>query len=249
MFDWWSFGFQLINFFVVLFILYRLLFRPVKNIIEKRERYIKDKIEEIEKKEKEVQKLLEEYKKRVKEAEELKKRAIKEAKEEALKEKKRILKEAKEEAAKEFEKTKAILLEEENRILQNIKKRSREFAILYTENLLSSIADENLHKITVKKFIKKLSSESFKELEQIKKKIQKRECKAEIISAFGLDSSEQEEILSKLEEILGCSGFDIESKTDPSLIAGVKIRIEGLSLDGSLRGMVEKIAESIGKEK
>ena len=53
-FDIWTFLFQVINFLVLLFILKRVLYKPIREIIEKRRSLIRQRIDEAEKTKKEA---------------------------------------------------------------------------------------------------------------------------------------------------------------------------------------------------
>ena len=66
MFNWWSFAFGVINFFIVLFILYRLLFKPIKRVIQEREEIINKRLGMVTQKEKEALKLKQKYEKELK---------------------------------------------------------------------------------------------------------------------------------------------------------------------------------------
>lgn len=87
-FDIWTFLFQIINFLVLLFILKRVLYKPIKEIIEKRRSLIQQRIEEAEKTKKEALELKENYQHEMDKLHELKSRMIEKMQEEVEQERK-----------------------------------------------------------------------------------------------------------------------------------------------------------------
>ena len=67
MFNWWTFLFQTINFLVVLYILYRLFFKPLKNIIQTREESLQKRLEQLQAGEDELKKKEYYYQEKLKE--------------------------------------------------------------------------------------------------------------------------------------------------------------------------------------
>ncbi|HHN65335.1 MAG TPA: hypothetical protein ENK09_08260, partial [Nitrospirae bacterium] len=67
MFNWWTFFFQIINFVVVVYILYRVLFRPVRDMILKRRTEIERSRADIEKERSEAEALKKEFEEKLRE--------------------------------------------------------------------------------------------------------------------------------------------------------------------------------------
>lgn len=67
----------------------------------------------------------------------------------------------------------------------------------------------------------------------------------ELISAFPLDHNEMQSFKDKLKYRLGCD-VSLNSSTDPAIIGGAIIRTEDLVMDGSIRGKLNKLADSMG---
>ncbi len=68
---------------------------------------------------------------------------------------------------------------------------------------------------------------------------------AEVSSACELDKSAIDSLKKRLEQLLGEENILIEAKTDPALIGGVKVKINDLVYDGSVRGRLEGLKRKL----
>ena len=66
----------------------------------------------------------------------------------------------------------------------------------------------------------------------------------EIVSARNLPPSELAEIVERLGRTYG-KAFDVTTRTDPSLLGGVRITMGDLRIDGSLAGRLDDIAREL----
>jgi F-type H+-transporting ATPase subunit b len=109
-FDIWTFLFQIINFVVLLFILKRLLYKPIREIMEKRRGLIEKTVEDAERAKKEALELKEKHQEELKNLSELRIQMLEKVKEEAETERKKVMSEAEKEAKKIIEKKRLYLI-------------------------------------------------------------------------------------------------------------------------------------------
>lgn len=247
MFNFWTFIFEVVNFVAVVYILYRVLFRPVKNILQQREREIKTVRDEIERTQKEVAQLKDEYEKGLKELEKVKAGYIEDARVEALKERERIIKEAMEEIETERKKTVRFIRQEKLRALEEIKERVISLSVEMAGRLMSDISDDLLQERLLKMLLERLENLPPEELRRLSEVVKDGGCRAELHSARPLNIDQKEEIRSSLQEILNCR-INLLERQDTSLIAGIRLKIDGHVFDGTLRGNLDAIAEKLKKQ-
>jgi len=237
-FNIWTFLFQTINFIVLLFILKRLLFRPVRDILQKRRDLVRESLEKVELAQKEAQALKEEQQAEMDKLAELKVRMIDEMRASVLEEKKKLMAEAGRDAAQRVEKAMALFEKEKAGFEAGLKERAVETVHLFSTNLLRDITDEELHRGIWRRFRN--------EIEKISKDIAARpmpdlEVKIELASAYPLG----EEELGTLQSTMGkelSRKVTIHQTIDETLIAGVKLRSGDLIYDSSLAGQVSAFA-------
>jgi F-type H+-transporting ATPase subunit b len=237
-FNIWTFLFQTINFIVLLFILKRLLFRPVREILQKRRDLVRESLEKAELTQKEAQALKEEQQAEMERLKEQKVRMVDEMRADVLEEKKKLLAEAGRDAAQRVEKAMALFEKEKAGFEAELKERAVETVHLFSTNLLRDISDEELHRGIWRRFRN--------EIEKISKDIAARplrdeEVKIELASAYPLG----EEELGALQSAMGkeiSRKVTIHQTIDETLIAGVTLRSGDLVYDCSLAGQVSAFA-------
>jgi F-type H+-transporting ATPase subunit b len=237
-FDIWTFLFQTINFIVLLFILKRLLFKPVREILQKRRDLVREILEKAELTKNEAQALKEEQQTEMRRLEELKARMVDEMRASVLEEKKRLLAEAEESAAEQVEKAMALFEKEKAGFEAGLKEKAVETVHLFSTNLLRGIADEELHKGIWRRFQS--------ELEKISRDIAARgmhddEVTIELASAYPMGEEELGIMQSAMEKELSRK-VTIHQTIDGTLLAGIKIRSSDMVYDSSLAGQVSAFA-------
>jgi len=234
-FDIWTFLFQIINFVVLLFILKRILYKPIKEIMEKRRGLIEKTIKDAEKTKKEAQELKEKHQEEINKVKELQLHMIENMKSELEKEKKRLLMEAEKEAAKIIEKEKALFETEKMRAETELKDRVINTVPVFAINLLKDISDEELHKGIYRRFLHDLGGI----IANITAK-DSASVTVDLISAYPVDEEELIELQKAMESHLS-KKVTIDTKIDKTLIAGLKIKVNDMVYDSSLLGQINSL--------
>lgn len=227
-----TFVIQVINFVLLSYILYRVLYRPLKNIMEKRRRLVMEDIDRAVRMKEDAINIKERYEKLVKEMDTLKKREMEKAVGQAEEAKQAILERAGREAREEKEKAAAVIENERREMMAGLRVDAAEISAELASRLLFSLADEALHR--------KLVEMMLRELEEHPPTAPERGgegAKAVVSSAYPLGEPESRSIETLLKDYLGPT-VNIEQKVDPELIAGVRLWLDGHVLDGSLKGQL-----------
>ncbi len=145
-FDFWTLLFQIINFVVLLFILKRVLYKPLKEIIEKRRSIIEKNISEAEKIKEEAMEIHARNQQEMEKLKELKRELTDKMKEEVEAERGVILADAEKEAQKLLEKKQVLFDTEKRRLETELKSRALEIVETFCAGLLRDISNEDLHR-------------------------------------------------------------------------------------------------------
>ncbi|MBN2721952.1 MAG: F0F1 ATP synthase subunit delta, partial [Campylobacterales bacterium] len=236
MFNWWTFFFQVLNFFIVLYILYRLFFNPLRRIIQAREDMIAKRLENLEEREKRVAQDEERHKNNMKEIRHLRDKELDEARKQALIEKDLLMKETNKEIANAFEKQSMIIEQEREKFEKEIYQKSLEFSLYYSEKILKEISDEQLHQKRIDKFLHALSKSDTKEISSLREKFAGKMCEITLYTPFEL----KEEILGMIKDVLAkvfkCDTVELQILEDTSLIAGIRLIADSKVFDASFKG-------------
>lgn len=234
-FDLTTFLFQIVNFIVLLFILKRVLYKPVREIIERRRAAVDKTVQDAEKTKQEALELREKYGKEMAGLKDLREQTLERLQEEAMGEKKRLLDKAEEEAGRVTEREKAIFDAEKKRLEAELKDKAIDTACLMTENLLRDLSDEDIHSAVLRRLLKGLGDIA-KDLSGMAGKDE--EVRIEIASAYPLSAQELEKLGVTLEALLSRK-VAIETAVDERLIAGARIRVYDRVYNFSLSGQVD----------
>ena len=239
-----TYVFEIINFFVLLWILKKILYNPVISVLKKRKELIDKKFEEYDRVSKEIENLRKEKEKLISNIEKLKKEKLAEVMKEIQEEKEKLHKRMKEELESERKKFLEALQKEREELLKEVKDEALKFSLTFTSKLLSYFADENLHKKLFNHAIKSL--ESFKNDEYLRNELfQKNEVLVE--TAIPLSREEIENLKNKIAEIFGVQ-VKVREEVRRNLISGVRIYLGSKVIDTSLEGQLSAF-ESIVREK
>lgn len=234
-FDLTTFLFQIANFIVLLFILKRLLYKPVREIIEKRRAAIDKTVQDAEKTRQDALELREKYGEEMARLKDLREQTLERLQEEAMEEKKRLLGKAEEEAGRVVEREKAIFDAERKRLLAELKDEAIDTACVMTENLMKDLSDEDIHKAVFRRLLKGLE-EIAKDLSGMGGKDE--EIRIEIASAYPLDAEELEKFGKTLESLLSRK-VAVDTAIDKNLIAGARMKAYDKVYNFSLSGQVD----------
>lgn len=246
MFNGWTFFFQLVNFFIVLYILYRLFFKPLQAIIHTREETIRQGLQEIKEGKERIKQEEENYSEKMKEIEHLREKEIDKARKEALSEKDRMMKENEEEIEKARRKQSRIIQEQQKKNEKEIRRKSLEFSLHYSEKLLKELSDETLHQKRIEQFLQAL--EQSKKIAELKKEFAGKACEFDLYTAFELSAESLERIKEKLQRLLQCDSLALQSTQEGSLIIGVRLLMGNTVFDASLKAELERFKEQMEKE-
>jgi F-type H+-transporting ATPase subunit b len=242
-FNIWTFIFQLINFVVLLLLLRRLLYRPVKEIMEKRRAAVRKTLEDAEKTKQEASSLKEEYEKKKTEIDRLREDVLDKAEEEAETRRKEILRKAEEEAKVLFQKERARLDFEKKKIESELKENIVDTSLSFSASILSGLSDINLHNRILEKLMESVP-DIVKEIKDMS--IPTEGLTVEIVSAYPFPDSFKERILQDFKpEYHG--KISVNAVIEPGLISGAVIRILDMVYDASLSGQLKAFGEKLRK--
>ncbi len=246
MFNWWTFGFQTINFFVVLYILYKLFFNPLKNIIQKRDESIKKRLEKLEAGEIKIREQEQHYQEKLKEIDILKDKTLSIAKNEAEQERNQILDEADKELEIERLKQKSIQELERKKVDSAIKEQSLQFSLDYIARFAGELIDNQMHQKLIEKFLHELKNAD--EITAFKKEMKTKECEIKLTTPLKIEEQTLSKIKETLKNIFDTKTLSFETFSDKVLIGGIKLEIENKIVDGSIHGALKQLEEKASKE-
>ncbi|MEJ2193055.1 MAG: F0F1 ATP synthase subunit delta [Nitrospirota bacterium] len=243
--DIWTILFQIVNFAVLLFILQRLLYRPVREVMERRRQTVERNMQGAEKKQEEAEELQLQYRNKIEELERLKVETMETMKQKVEKERIRLMDKAREDARAEGERQKALFETEKRKMDTALREKAVEAAASFSMKMLSDLSNREIHRLTFERLfelVPEIASEMASATERRTKEGEETggPLEVELVTAY---PAEEEELSRLRRELTASLGRDVEIKAtvDIGLIAGAKLRAEDKVYDSSLSGRVEAL--------
>ncbi len=239
--------FQIINFLILAFLLYKFLFRRVMRLLDERAKRVTRALDEAEKREKEAETIQAEYLAKMEDA----KREMEVRREAASEEMERTRREVIEQARAEVQALRARAEEEvERERMEAVRRHREELATLVTSmsaRMLTEVGDGRLHGVFFDAFLDRLARLEPESLRRQRDMGEMRVIPVEVISADPLSEAEVERLEQVLSSFLE-KEVRLDPRLDPSLIGGAIVRFGDHLIDGSLRGQLARLRERFLKE-
>jgi F-type H+-transporting ATPase subunit b len=240
--NWSTLLFQILNFVVMVFILWRFLFKKVIEILDERSERVTSALAEAEEKERQAKEMRDEYEEKLTEAQEQVIAMHQQAQEELVRTKQEIL----EETRQEVETMRAKAQDEiEEARQQAIYQHRRELGRLVTTlsaRMMAESAGEAFQKASLESFVDRLAGMSTDEYRQILEENEAEVLHVQLVSAQDLDEESRSRIEGQVQEMAG-QPIEVKYRVDPSLVAGATVRFGDVVIDGSLAGQLQHIQE------
>jgi F-type H+-transporting ATPase subunit b len=240
--DWFQIVAQIINFFLILFILQKLLYKPVlKAMGDRQERIEKSQIE-ADAKMKDANKLIGNYEKKIEEIEEEKRDILYDARKQAQEIKDNLLVDYMKEAE---DKRKAYLKEiedEKESFTKALRKNLGNGGVKIAAYILDAISSKELEAEIFNAFVLNLKDlkRNIDDLDVSKEEI------VEIHSFRDLSGDEKKTIENILKDQLNALN-EINYATDPSLILGFELNLETYTIHTNIKNYLSEIEKDILK--
>jgi F-type H+-transporting ATPase subunit b len=235
-FNVWTFLFEILNFVVLAFVLHRLLYRPLREAIERRQAENEKARTDAEAARKEADAARQQLAARLADADRDRQEVLRKAAEQAEAEKAKRLAEA-EAAAKALREQAQHDAERLRReTVAGLEGEVGQLAVGLAERILAQASDATLNAQLTRKLTAALRGVTGDERERVRRDAGDGEAVVE--SAAALDSPARDELTAALRELLGrdCA---VKFEENPSLVGGALVRVGGHVWDATVAAQLE----------
>ncbi len=245
-FNVWTFLFEVLNFLVLAFVLYRLLYRPLREAIEKRKADNERARTEAEAARQEANAAKEQLAAKLAEADKDRQALLRKAVEQAEVEKVKRLAEAESAATAIREQAGHDAEQLRSDTIAGLERDVGMLAVGLADRLLAGAANTSLNCQLMRRLVETVHTISGSERERVRQDAGKSDAVVE--SATALDESTRSELAVAIRELLGRA---IELKVDvkPALIAGGLLRLGGHVWDASAAGQLAAAKTAIVEDR
>jgi F-type H+-transporting ATPase subunit b len=242
--DWTTFALEIMNFLVLVWLLKRLLYKPVLNAIAERKANVQNTLSDADKLRKEAQTLREEYEHRQADWRQEKETVRNRMLEEVNGERVRLLAELQSTLQQEQEKARAL----EERRLSDLTHHVEDAAIaqggLFAARLLARLASPELGARLVEVVIEDLHRLPEERRQAMRTACARGDAPIVVTSAHRLSSPQRESLMEAVQSLLGRT-ISCEWREDPQLLAGIRLSLGPWMLGANLQDELKFFSDTL----
>jgi F-type H+-transporting ATPase subunit b len=243
--DWATIAFQIVNFLVLTGALYYLVLRPVMGRVRERRVEKRELMEEIRENRQETERLRSQLEQRLSEAESEADRIVTEAQKRTEVERQEMLEEVEEEIERMLVDAREDVQQMREQTVEEFHDELIEALMDISAEVIGQAAPPDMHDKLVGQLadrIWEMGREEMGRVRAFRQSLGERTPTAHVTTPRPL-SPEQQGELARTFTALADRNVDIEVETDPSLAAGVRVRIGDIVVDNSIAGRLEDLRE------
>jgi len=232
--------FQILNFSIVMILLYAWAYKPVINGLQKRKETIAKSLEDARIAEEARSNAEEEANQILSKAQSEAVEKVREATERAETARQEILAQAEEDAGKAREAAVVDATQERDRLLADMRGQVAALAMAAAQRLIGEALDEQRQHVLIDEFFSGIKSGKVVVLEGAELK----GASAEITSALPLTDEEKETVRQDIVSKIG--GQTVSFRVDPSILGGLVVKVGDKVVDASVSGQLDTLRQSLG---
>ncbi len=240
--SWFEIIAQIINFFIILFLLQKLLYKPILNVMAARQERIQKSQIEADEKMDEAEKLMNQYNKKMADIQKEKQDIMDGARKEAEEKKEALLENYRQEAESKRNAYLKEIDDEKERFIANLRKKLGSGAVAIASHIVSTVSSKDLDKEVFQRFVANLKDlgQEIPNMESLDEET------IDIYSARELSDDEKktvEDVLNKQIQHIQ----QIEYRIDPDLIVGYEMHLQTYTVHASVKNYLDEIEQDIIK--
>lgn len=248
MIDWFTFIAQIINFIILVFLLWRFLYKPITKTMGERRKRIERQWKEAQQKQEEAEAEAKSYRQKQQDLEQRREELLNEAKEKAKAEQETLIKQARQEVDRKQAEWQESIERQQDSFLENLRQRVQEQTHKISRRALQDLANAELEERAISVFIERLKHLEDEERKTFRQSVQESEEDVVINSAFDMSEETQQKLRDTLRQENIVNGNEIKFSTSSDLICGVEMRSKNHQIAWSLADYLESLEEQLSKE-
>jgi len=249
--DWFVFLAQIFNFLLLMYLLKRFLYGRILKAMDDREAKIAARFAEADELKVKASEAAELYEKRNQMLNEKKEIMLNEATMAADARRKELMEKVRVEVEQVKTRWQDMLSREQDAFFYDLRQRAAKQLYATARKALSDLADADLEERIVDEFLRRIQALDAEKSAQMRQAITGSGNRVTIQSAFGISAPRQKQIEEILKKQI-TNGFTIRYMSEPDIVSGIELRVNGhkiaWSLNEYLETLVESLTETLQKE-
>ena len=242
--DWFTVAAQVVNFLILVWLLKRFLYTPIRNAIDAREQRIAQELADADAKKAEAQKERDEFQHKNEVFDQQRAALLNQATEEAKAERLRLLDTARKEAAALSAKRQENLKIEAQNLNQAIARRTQQEVLAIARKVLRDLSATSLEQRAVEVFLQRLRDMDSQVKLDLGAALKTAKAPALVRSAFDLSAEQQAALQNALNEVFAAD-IVLRFETAPDLISGIEFTTNGHKVAWSIADYLASLGMGI----
>jgi F-type H+-transporting ATPase subunit b len=242
--DWFTVGAQALNFLILVWLMKRYLYQPIRNAIDAREKLIAAELADAGSKKADAQKEHDEFQKKNLEFDQQRAALLTKATDEAQVERQRLLDEARKAAEALSAKRQAAMITEEQNLHQAIRVRTQQEVFAITRKALADLATTSLEERLGEVFTRRLREMDTKAKEGLGAALKTATDPAVVRSVFDLPAAQRAAIQNAVNETFSAD-VRLRFETAPDLISGIELTTNGQKVAWSIADYLASMEKGV----
>jgi F-type H+-transporting ATPase subunit b len=245
-FDWFTVGAQALNFLILVFLMWRFLYKPILHAIDEREKRIASELADADAKRAEAQKERDEYQHKNEELDQQRAALLSQATDEAKEERQRLLDEARQAADALSRKRQETLRNDAHNLNQAIGNRAQHEVFAIARRVLTELAGASLEERLGEVFTRRLREMESPAKATLAEALKIATDPALVRSAFDLPAEQRAAIQNAINETFSAD-IRLRFETAPDLVSGIELTTNGLKVGWSIAEYLTSLEEGVGE--
>ncbi len=246
LFDWFTVGAQALNFLILVFLMWRFLYKPILHAIDEREKRIAGELADAEAKRGEAQKERDEYQHKNEDLDQQRAALLSQATEEAKVERQRLLDEARQAADALSSKRQETLRNDAHNLNQAISNRAQQEVFAIARKALTELAGASLEERLGEVFTRRLRQMESQAKASLSEALRTATAPALVRSAFDLPAEQRAAIQNTINETFSAD-IRLRFEKTPDLVGGIELTTNGLKVGWSIGEYLTSLEEGVGE--
>jgi F-type H+-transporting ATPase subunit b len=240
--DWTKLIFQILNVAIMVFILYRFLFKSARRALDEHSQKVMRALDEAEQRDRQAAATYAQSQERLAQIQGTIALLRQETKEELWRTQKHVLSETRHEIETMRANAKRDLERSHQMGVYGYQCELGRLVATRSERLIEKAGDGSFQKACMAHFLEQLSALPTDKIRDALQTDQEQKTRVRIVSATVLDAASAAQIKEQAQKMVG-GPVDVMGKVDPALVAGATMYIRGQILDGSVSGALHTLYE------
>ncbi len=244
--DWFTVGAQTLNFLILVWLLKRFLYKPIRHAIDEREKRIAAKLANADKKKVEAQKESDEFKHKNEALDQQRAALLGKATDEAKAEGQQLLEKARKAADALSAKRMEMMRNEADNLSQAISRRTQQEVFAIARKTLTDLATTSLEERLGQVFTRRLREMDDQAKASLAEALKTASEPALVSSAFDLPAEQRAAIQNMLNETFSAE-IHVRFETLPDLISGIELTTNGQKVAWSIADYLTSLEKKVGE--